>query len=322
MRIQIYGAGMAGSYLYMLLRNNGDYELGIRDERNSPDCRCAWGIAYRQAKNLYRDIGLDLDDYIISRPRYAYANGIRFRVKNIVMFDRKRLLQDLWKELEFREIENPDIVVDATGSKRAFLPEVGEDDVHMRYHTVQYIEEHEKDEDIYAYARRTGYAWAFPLGEGRWHIGAGDKSVERAEEMVKKLREKYGFEEREKSCGCRGFVRMYPPSKSLPFRDGNVYGVGEAIGCISGFGEGNAPALHSAKVFYDCLTSDCLDKYETRILEEFRWVEDEFGFLEAVQRGDMVSALRLTRKVIRIESERSAELTFRDILKVITNLKP
>ena len=39
MNVQICGAGMARSYLYMLLSK--DFDVGIKDVRAGPDCRCA-----------------------------------------------------------------------------------------------------------------------------------------------------------------------------------------------------------------------------------------------------------------------------------------
>lgn len=203
MRVQIYGAGMAGSYLYMLL--SGDFEVGVKDVRSKPDCRCAWGIAYKQAKELYKAVGVNLDEYLLIKPRYAVAYGIEFKNRNIVIFDKKRLLEDLWGQMEFRDGQ-ADLKIDATGYSRALLPKVDGG----LYPTIQTIEKHDAEENIYAYARRTGYAWAFPLGDGLWHIGAGDLNEERAREMIEKLRQKYGFEKKEAICTCRAKVRMLP----------------------------------------------------------------------------------------------------------------
>ena len=313
MRIQIYGAGMAGSYLYMLL--SGEYEVGIKDVRSKPDCRCAWGIAYRQAKELYKVIGVNLDEYFLIKPRYAVANGIEFRNRNIVIFDRKRLLEDLWDQIEFREIQ-ADLKVDATGHSRALLPKIDGG----LYPTIQTIEKHDAEENIYAYARRTGYAWAFPLGDGLWHVGAGDLTEERAKEMIEKLRQKYGFEKKDTVCTCRAKVRMLPPSKCRPFIHGNVVGVGEAIGCVSGFGEGNAPALQCAKLLYQCLVEGSLHEYEERVLREFRWVEREHAFVENLQKGKILSAFLRIPWIILTERKRSAELSLGSIISVLRSL--
>jgi flavin-dependent dehydrogenase len=315
MKIQIYGAGMAGSFLYKLLDQEFE-SVGIKDTRKSPDCRCAWGIAYKQAKEIYAKIGVKLDDYVLLKPKYAIANGLRFKNKNIAIFDRKKLLEDLWKEIEFKEVDNA-LKIDATGFKRALLPKIKHDRI---YPTLQSIEEHDIEENIYVHVRKTGYAWAFPLGEGRWHIGAGDLSYERAQELIRKLRQEYGFEENS-ICKCKSGIRLLPPSACKPFLAKDVCGVGEAIGCVSGAGEGNVPSLRSAEILYECLIDEELEEYESRILEEFRWIEVEHAFVNAVQRGKKLAALLKLPKVVAIESKRSVEQSIFDLLKLVRALR-
>ncbi len=311
MKIQIHGAGMAGSYLYFLLRD--EFEVGIDDVRNKPDCRCAWGISYKEAKELYKNIGVNLDDYILSKPKYGIVNGIKLKNKYIVIFDRAKLLSDLWKEIDFKKVD-ADIEIDATGYKRAYLPKIENDRV---YPTVQRIEVHEMDENIYTYTSQFGYAWAFPLGDNRWHIGAGEKSVERAEALIEGLRKAYGFEKKEPSCSCISGVRLLPPSKCRPFIRCIYIGVGEAIGCVSGFGEGNAPALKSAEILRDCLVEENFNDYEERILKEFKWIEIEHKFVDAVQQNKMLTALFYMLRVIAIERKRSLSYSPKDILSII-----
>jgi len=313
--IQIYGAGIAGSYLYALLNLEG-FEVRIFDVRDRPDCRCAWGISYREAKELYRKVGINLDDYVLSKPKEVIINDkIFFKNKNIVIFDRRKVLEILWRDMDFGKGE-ADLVVDATGSSRAILPGIKKDNI---YYTVQGVERHEMDENIYIHMRKTGYAWAFPLGDGKWHVGAGDTSYERATELVEMLRKTYGLEGVKAECLCRARIRMLPPSECRPIVHGNVYGVGEAIGCVSGGGEGNAPSLKCAWIFYECLVKNELDKYEERVLKEFKWIEDEQKFVRAVQEGRKLTALRLLPKVVAVESRRSFQHSVKD-MKNLLNL--
>ncbi len=314
--IQIYGAGIAGSYLCELLHQNG-FEARIYDVRKKPDCRCAWGIAYDEAKELYKRIGINLDEFILSKPKEVIINNkIVLKNRNVYIFDRKRLLEEIWSNLNFGD-GRADIVVDATGHSRAILPKIENDSI---YYTVQTVEKHDLDENIYVQMRRTGYAWAFPLGD-RWHIGAGDKSYERAMELVEKLREVYGIEKTEGECYCKGKIRMLPPSKCRPIVYRNVYGVGESIGCVSGGGEGNAPSLRCAYIFYECLSDEKLEEYEKRVLKEFWWIEVEHEFVRAVQEGRTFTALKLLPKVVSIESKRSIQQSVRDIKNLISLLR-
>ncbi|MBO8182669.1 MAG: NAD(P)/FAD-dependent oxidoreductase [Archaeoglobus sp.] len=318
MKIQIYGAGMAGSFLYMLLKQEFG-NVGMKDTRKNPDCRCAWGIAYRQAKELYKRIGIKIDDYILIKPKYAITNGLKLKNKNIAIFDRKKLLEDLWDEIEFKELDGG-LKIDATGFKRAFLPKIENDRI---YPTIQSIEEHDVDENIYVHARKTGYAWAFPLGDKRWHIGAGDLSDERARELIEVLRQKYGFDLKESGsvCSCKSKIRLLPPSACRPFIVNDTYGVGEVIGCVSGAGEGNVPSLRSAEILYECIVEDKLNEYESRILKEFDWIEEEHEFVNAVQSGKKLKALLKLPRVVAIESKRSVEQSVGDLFRLLRGLK-
>ena len=118
-----------------------------------------------------------------------------------------------------------------------------------------------------------------------------------------------------------GSIRLLPPSKCRPIVYGNVYGVGEAIGCVSGAGEGNAPSLKCAKVFFECLKRDELDMYEKSVLEEFWWIEVEQEFVSAVQENKKLKALRLLPKIVSIESKRSIKQSVRDLKNILRLLR-
>lgn len=312
MRIQIYGAGIAGTYLFHLLSKEG-FDVSVFDKRKTPDCRCAWGIIYREAKKLYKLIDLNLDDYIFLKPKYVVANGIHLKNKGIRIFDKKRLLEDLWENLEFGE-KTSDLVVDATGSARAYLPPIPNDRI---LPTLQTIEEHDVEENIYIHATRRGYAWAFPLGNGKWHIGAGYVDVKGALELIEKLRESYGFEKTDELCRCSAKIRLVQPSKCRPFIFNNIVGVGEAIGCVSGAGEGNAPALHSAKILFECIKNDELERYEQRILTELGWIEVEQKFIDGIMNGKFLSVVRFLPKIVSVENKRTVDHSVLEIKKIM-----
>jgi flavin-dependent dehydrogenase len=310
-RIQIYGAGIAGSYLYYLLSDEG-FEVSVKDRRGSPDCRCGWGLIYSEAKELYRLIGVNVDEYIITKPEHVVINGMNLKNKNVVIFDKRRLLEDLWKDIRFGE-DSSDLKIDATGIARAILPPIENDRL---FPTFQCIERQEMEENIYIYLTKTGYAWAFPLENSNWHIGAGDINAENIESLICKLKEKYGFKRNERTCNCSGKIRMLQPSKCKPFLHKNIVGVGEAIGCVSGSGEGNVPALHSAKLLYECIVEDRLDEYERRIAEELNWIEVEQKFVDAMLKNSPKMLIYLPR-IIAIERNRTVEHSVSDLRKIM-----
>ena len=49
-------------------------------------------------------VGIDFDDYVLVKPVDVLINGLRFRNLRIVNFDRKRLLEDIWREIDFTEV--------------------------------------------------------------------------------------------------------------------------------------------------------------------------------------------------------------------------
>ncbi|MEM1957124.1 MAG: NAD(P)/FAD-dependent oxidoreductase [Archaeoglobaceae archaeon] len=304
--IQIYGAGVAGTFLYYLLFKNG-YRVSIFDVRKSPDCRCGWGIAYKEARELYSEIEVNLDDFILTRPEKVVVNGIELKNNGIAIFDKLKLLKELWEGIEFKKCEAK-LIVDATGTKREFLPKIANDRL---VPTLQFMERHENVENIYIHFERHGYAWAFPLGE-YWHIGAGSIFENKIPELIEKLRLKFGFERKESVCSCKAKIRMLPPSKCRPFVHRNVVGVGEAIGCVSGAGEGNAPSLKCAKILYECIEN--LENYESRILTELKWVEREQRFFESVLRG--LPAIHLLFRIIPHESKRLVKHSILDFFRV------
>ena len=308
LKVQIYGAGVAGSYLYYLLRESID--VGIVDIRREPDCRCGWGICYSEAKDLYNQIGVDIDDYILCKPKFIVINGVRL-INKLVSFDKKRLLKDLWRNLEFRILDNADLIIDATGHARALLPRIKSDSL---YYTIQSLELHEIEENVYIYSENFGYAWAFPLNENKWHIGAGGINESYCVKLLNKLRSMYGFYKGSVICSCTARVRLLPPSKCKPIVYGNIVGVGEAIGCVSGFGEGNVPSLKSALILSECILNDALEEYEEKIYKEFKWIEIEHEFVKAVQENNKIKALKLLFKVLRKEGRRLFKPTLRTIL--------
>jgi len=63
-------AEMAGSQPYNLLSDNG-FKVSIYDVRSKVDCRCAWGFSYSETKELYKEIDINVDDYLLSKPEFV-----------------------------------------------------------------------------------------------------------------------------------------------------------------------------------------------------------------------------------------------------------
>ncbi len=316
--IQIYGAGMSGTYFAKLCENEG-VKYKIYDIRDKPDCRCAWGIEnIAKFKKLLSDIDYKLDEYVLSKCKKVITNYGTLR-KKVITIDKAKLLSDLWNELEINkpEDQNEEIIVDATGYRRAILPPIKND---VLVPCVQIRCKSNLDENIYIFIDGIkGYAWAFPVGE-EWHIGAGHiDGIDKANELVKKLIRYFKVKIGNVKCKCRGRVRHLPPSKCKPiyFYNGrNIFGIGESVGAVTFIGAGNVTTLESAKVLIDVLLNeDDYYTYDDRIIKTFKSIETSYKLVESVNKKNVIDALKLS-----YEKVKNREITPLDLLSVSSSI--
>ncbi|MEM0485380.1 MAG: NAD(P)/FAD-dependent oxidoreductase [Thermoplasmata archaeon] len=324
MKIQIYGAGMAGCYLAHLLGD--EYNFQIYDVRDEPDCRCAWGWAnFSTVREYCRKIDVNADGYVLTTPKRAVINGIEFKVKNVVIFDKINFLKDLWQDLDVKKPEklDADLVVDATGEKRAIF---GDDDVVYYLRTFQAKTKSNLDEDcIYIYAKKFGYAWAFPLGKRRWHIGVGAFTHKQVIDLLNNFCLFYHVK-MDGDCKCTSKI-LYDPYVSKVRRFDNTYlvAVGEAGGFISGFGEGNTLALETSYELYDSLKkasslNEACEMYERNVVKKVEWIFKQHDFVHTLNRS-WVKALFKLPTIYKIASVRSIEGSKLSMLKLLWRLR-
>ncbi|MDO9352831.1 MAG: hypothetical protein Q7T55_04010, partial [Solirubrobacteraceae bacterium] len=105
------------------------------------------------------------------------------------------------------------------------------------------------------------------------------------------------------------------PRGSRPFIHDNVWGIGEAIGCVAPLaGDGIIHGMRSALFQLENLYS-AVD-YERAILREFAWMEKEREVVERLQSGKptgLGSALVLQRNTRRM----GMKLSLLDALKIL-----
>jgi len=250
MKVAIAGAGVAGSYLHLLLKRRG-LMVDLYDTPKKTACTispCAWMTA-SELRPLLENVGLSADQYILKSFKTFEGPG-KSGAADLMTIDKPRLLRDLRTGAMMRSgevgLQRYDRVIDATGTSRAYLPPVRDDtitrcvqvkvdcgDREFRIPSVRIVD--------------GGYAWAFPLGGPMVHIGCCSYTRDPADELRMSMFLK-GVEGMT-LCGCTGSVRLMAPLYMQPFfsPDGKVWGVGEAIGCVSPLlGEGIAPSMRSA----------------------------------------------------------------------------
>jgi flavin-dependent dehydrogenase len=192
------------------------------------------------------------------------------------------------RHLGQEEAENYDIVVDATGISRAFLPPCSSD---LTLPTLQHrvrVESSGSDHlEAGVYGNRVpglGYLWVFPLGNGHYHIGVGGIGLEHLDTLMERFYDEVSSRfSCTRLCSCAGIVRVASPFYSTPFhvkktrKDGTpqvVVGIGEAIGTVSPFtGEGIVHSLECARIFVDSWPD--YNRYTKTVLSRFGWMRKE-----------------------------------------------
>jgi flavin-dependent dehydrogenase len=296
MKVAIAGAGIAGGYLAALLEQRG-ISADVYDGRNHAttcNCRsCGWGAPTGIASYL-TEVGLDLDDYLLEPMSPMHFDGLVANTP-LCTVDKPRLLRDFTRSVRLTQqnlgperAEDYDIVVDATGIARAFLPPCRSD---LTLPTLQHrvVLESNGSEPLGAgvYGNRIpglGYLWIFPIGTNHYHIGIGGIGPIRHNKLLEQFyRDSSGRHSFNLQCGCRGSIRVASPHYSTPFylrttrEDGTIrliIGVGESIGTVAPFtGEGIVYSLECAKILADSWLNP--EEYTRSVLSRFAWMKKE-----------------------------------------------
>lgn len=272
MKVAVVGAGMTGAYLYRRLSRRG-MKVHLFGKQPKTRCGigpCAWGTSQGFA-GFVRACGLEPEEYILRRLDHVWMEGLRIPAE-LMTFDKPRLIRDLLKGEEVRAgVPSPESygrIIDATGATRALLPAIEKDRmlpcVQWRIRSAAPLKNRIK-------LGKVGYAWCFPLHEGEYHVGCGSLVADPLQ-IVAELG--WAKNAGEVLCACKGPIRISGPSISLPFVNGVVWGLGEAIGCVAPLaGDGIIPGLRSAEILLACWEDP--QGYTQAILREFQWMARE-----------------------------------------------
>jgi flavin-dependent dehydrogenase len=296
MKVAIAGAGMAGGYLAKLLVQKGispDIYDGMNHDTRCRCRSCGWGVPRGIGKYL-AEAGLDVNEYLLEPMSSMNFNGLAAKTP-LCTINKPRLIRDLTQgtglkrqNLRPEETEDYDMVVDATGIARAFLPPCRSD---LTLPTLQrrIIVESHGNERLKAgvYGNRIpglGYLWVFPLGKDQYHIGVGGVGLARPDQLLDRFfqdsTDRFSFTT---LCSCSGSLRVASPYYSTPCyltktrKDGTTQvfvGVGESIGTVAPFtGEGIVHSLECARIFADCFPD--FERYTKIVLARFTWMKKE-----------------------------------------------
>lgn len=250
MSLRIIGAGVAGSFLYALAKD--DYDLEVFDR--NPAMRghlCAWGCFHSQLKERLGKVGLNVEDYVLNKATNYVLNGINIRIRNQVSIDKPKMLKDL---LPSKEVIKSEVPLKGGGmfTVNATTQPLGE---YEKIGTAQFktILKGLEPNTVYVHIspHYTGYAWAFPLSDdGKlWHLGAGCVDGDPLN-LIRQIEKRYKFEESKRLCSCGRDLKIVDAKKAILIRDG-VVSIGEAAGTVQPLsGEGIIPSMDSAELLY------------------------------------------------------------------------
>jgi len=278
MKFAIVGAGMAGSYLYKLLKNEGEHEVQIFDIPKHNKCgekSCAWGMTpVKDYAHLIDNVGLDSSKYIMDTINHIYIDGVEIEARAVTV-NKPQLIRDLFVDPPIIGLcpilSDYDYVIDATGAARAYLPELQTD---LMASCIQYRIREPGKKEAYFNSGILGYEWCFPLGKDEYHIGSGRITLPVGT----------NFPTEGVICKCMSEIRLSSPYYSQPFVHGNVWGVGESIGTVGPLGaDGNIYAMECAQLLNQNLGDQ--EKYTKAVLKKFGWMKREREILDKLIQG-------------------------------------
>ena len=327
MKVAVIGIGVAGAYLMNQLSNIHDIQVtGFeRMHEKNHDAVCAWATCDNVMDKFAKRCGLDFGDYVLHDGKrmtvdIGKGNGngnddntsMIINLKGMVSYDKLKLIQDMIKgtNIIFNKVPDKnqleqdfDLIVDSTGFHRHYLPKLNDE---LWIPCIQYKVKYNNSvpfDDFYlkAFPSLSGYFWYFPLGNGYAHIGSGDFRRKHTNEFLEYFLKKYKCTVIKKVGRP---VRITPPSKCIPFNDGNkTIGVGESIGTVYPLlGEGIIPSTICADIFINNLHN--LDNYYKEVLTKFKIYTIVYNFIK-----------------LKITNNFSAFNNFFDLVKIYYHMK-
>src|SRR3989338_6437802 len=284
-------------------------------------------------QELCKKADIDFEKYIIHDGKNLHIeindeHKFDIKLKGLCTYDKIRIIRDMIKGCKVHYGVTPklsdlerdfDLIVDATGFYRMYLPKPADD---FYLPTYQYKIEYENKvplDDFYVKPFRgiTGYFWYFPLSKNLAHIGAGDYRKNHVKETDKFFK-KYGGKIT-KTVGRP--IRLATPDLCKPFYQGKVVGVGESIGTVYPLlGEGIIPSMICADIFLEHMNDP--KKYEKAVDDYYKIYGKVFKFVrKKIHKNfsiikSLADVLAIFRYMKKNEKRFGMEIHMRDLMKV------
>jgi len=298
MRIAIAGAGIAGSYIYRLLRLRGHNQVDVFDVRHRIACGihpCGYGVDHN-FDALVRRAGLDPSRYVIHQPAgRGYLEGVAVRT-TVFMIDKPRFIRDLLDgaDVAYEPVDpgRYDLVVDATGEARAYAPPLRDD---LKARVIQWRVRTKKPASLAFRPTRgiPGYAWGMPLSADGTdtHVGGGCRAGVRRSSRSLTQPAFEGLDVERVICACGAFIRLSGPDFESIVHE-NVWAVGEAAGLVGPVtGAGNVYAMLSGLHLVDHLGDP--DGYVAALRRDFSGLVPEARAVRRILAGRLPTPVDL-----------------------------
>jgi len=297
-KIAIIGDGVAGRTLARVLKEaKFDVELFGRKHHNACGIRpCGWGTSGSCIRLLARLIRYPVT---LRHDYFVLLDGRRIR-GDLFSIDKPKLLQALYSDVRYDEpdINNCDLLVDATGLSRSLLP-LADDDKQARNYQYRV----RTGMPLYPSFTlvRGGYLWTIPLGENEAHIGGGSTELPNGE--IKRLvQERVQQYRGEVICGCYEPIRL--SGLLAPALSHRLVGVGESVGTVVPFGGGGIhPSIEGALILAKHIVKGSLEGYTRAMRAKFGWLRRSRGIIEGLPEVSLLS-LPLAYRALRYQGLR------------------
>lgn len=300
----IMGCGPGGSYLYSVLRQKQpELEVILFDVPHRTHCAikgCAWGVNWPQFTQLCREANINHDKYLLVKYDRLLIDQLRIKA-DVAIIDKPSFIKDTVAgqppiNPSLVDLDTFDRVVDASGTKRAYLSP--HTDQLIACTTQMKIVVEEPPPCPTAFTNSYGdYSWLFPIARNEVHLGSLSRhGIDLARQQIERVRE--GMANGQVICSCTEQIRCHGPI--LPFVEGKVWGLGEAIGLVDPIsGAGIVPAMTSAKLMAQYW--DSARDYEKQVWRNYSYMKAEARMVAKFMKGEKpsVSDLLMSHRAIK-----------------------
>jgi flavin-dependent dehydrogenase len=317
-KVAVAGAGWSGLLLANKIRQN--HNVTVFEKNRRLKAVCAWGIPTESLREIAEWQGLNVEDYILWESKQLiidYRGKQRsVPVAGLCTFNKQFFMEKLSQNVNIKYAtdfssakERYDLMVDATGTREG-LGRLPHDLVYVTYQVRAKFDKLPFNDFYMRFPTDTNlaskYLWLFPLSDDEAFVGCGALKGEEAfqqvnqfilennaviiEKQAKQLRVTSPKNSRPFYCfDCLGCAKWQSCRASVCAKAFQIVGVGNSIGAISSFGEGNDTSALTAKLLTENITD--LSRYEKQVLSALKWLKHDYLFYESMIQNHTVAAV-------------------------------